>query len=435
MINREKLKAIFPFLAEIIRWAKRRKNELPAIKRHLARKRFQKNNLRINKGKIKVVFICQYIPAWSKNKQLYETLKKDKRFDLLLLCIPDRISSNKLLDPDNLTNDTFDYFSGHGYQESINALLGKDQWLDLKSLHPDYVIYNRYDRPMPTPYTSAAVSTYAKICLISYGLALHRAGEFMFDKRFAANTYCLFSESEEKRNEFIRWNRILCGLKLSKAVCCGITGVENALKSKLDKTSAWDFSTNNFRAIYAPRWTQDSIWGGSSFLKYKEAFLKIADEFSNMDILLRPRPLMFGNFINTGVMTENEVTEYKRECELRSNLSLDSEKEYHATFWNSSVLICDYTSMIIEYYVTGNPIIFLTYDENIVYTDLMYDMLSGCYIVHDENELRDVLGDLICGVDPLAEKRKAVIENKLTGNDNYNASGNMKRILLQGYHE
>jgi hypothetical protein len=91
--------------------------------------------------------------------------------------------------------------------------------------------------------------------------------------------------------------------------------------------------------------------------------------------------------------------------------------------------------MIIEYYVTGNPIIFLTYDESIVYTDLMYDMLSGCYIVHDENELRDVLGDLICGVDPLAEKRKAVIENKLTGNDNYNASGNMKRILLQGYHE
>ena len=167
MINREKLKAIFPFLAEIIRWAKRRKNELPAIKRHLARKRFQKNNLRINKGKIKVVFICQYIPAWSKNKQLYETLKNDRRFEPLLLCIPDRISSNKLLDPDNLTNDTFDYFSGHGYQESINALLGKDQWLDLKSLHPDYVIYNRYDRPMPTPYTSAAVSTYAKICLIS----------------------------------------------------------------------------------------------------------------------------------------------------------------------------------------------------------------------------------------------------------------------------
>ena len=154
-----------------------------------------------------------------------------------------------------------------------------------------------------------------------------------------------------------------------------------------------------------------------------------------MDILLRPHPLMFGNFINAGVMTENEVTAYKRECELRSNLSLDSEKEYHATFWNSSVLICDYTSMIIEYYVTGNPIIFLTYDENIVYTDLMYDMLSGCYIVHDENELRDVLGDLICGVDPLAEKRKAVIENKLTGNDNYNVSGNMKRILLQGYHE
>ena len=103
--------------------------------------------------------------------------------------------------------------------------------------------------------------------------------------------------------------------------------------------------------------------------------------------------------------------------------------------WNSNLLICDYTSMLVEYYITGKPIIYLTYDENIVYTDLTNAMLSGCYIVHDENELREVLDNLICGVDPLAEKRKAVIENKLTGNDNYNASGNMKRILLQGYHE
>ena len=46
MIDIEKLKVIFPFFAETRRWAKRRKNELPAIKRHLARKRFQKNNLR-----------------------------------------------------------------------------------------------------------------------------------------------------------------------------------------------------------------------------------------------------------------------------------------------------------------------------------------------------------------------------------------------------
>ena len=435
MISRNKLKSIFPFLAEIIRWGRRRKTELPAIKRHLARKRFQKNNLQINKAKIKVVFICQYIPAWSKNKQLYETLKNDNRFEVLLLCIPNRISANMLQDPDNLSNEVFDYFTSHGYKESINALVGRNQWLDLKSLHPDYVFYNRFDRPMPLQYTSTVVSTYAKVCLIPYGFALHKAGEYMFDKQFAANTYCLFAESEEKRKEFIRWNRILCRLRLCKAVCCGITGVENAFKAKQDTTSAWDFSNKDFRVIYAPRWTQDSIWGGSSFLKYKESFFKIADEFPNVDILLRPHPLMFDNFISTGAMTEIEVAEYKRECELRRNLSLDSEKEYHATFWNSNLLICDYTSMLIEYYVTGKPIIYLTYDENIVYTDLMNAMLSGCYIVHDESELREIIGNLVCGIDPLAEKRKAVIENDLARGDNYNASENMKRILLQGYKE
>ena len=65
----------------------------------------------------------------------------------------------------------------------------------------------------------------------------------------------------------------------------------------------------------------------------------------------------------------------------------------------------------------------------------MNAMLSGCYIVHDESELREIIGNLVCGIDPLAEKRKAVIENDLARGDNYNASENMKRILLQGYKE
>lgn len=432
-LDRERIKSAVPFLTKSVRWWKRRKNELSSLHRHIRRRFAQRDNERINHGIIKVVFICQYIPAWSKNKQLYENLKKDDRFDVMLLCVPNRISANQLRDPDDLSNDTYEYFRGHGYEDAVNALMGRNEWLDLRGWHPDYVIYNRYDRPMPVQYTSAVVSTYAKICLIIYGTALLRVEEAMFDKPFAANTFCFFAESAGIKNQFGRCNRILCTLKFSNAICCGIPAVENAYKAQNDETKAWDFSSNDFRAIYAPRWTTDPTWGGSSFLDYKNTFFQIADEHPNIDILVRPHPLMFENFVNHGIMTADEVRDYKDSCFARKNIRVDTEKEYQATFWNSSVLVCDYSSMMIEYFVTGNPIIYLTYNEEIDYTDQMLAMLSGCYIVSSEQELKKTMDDLIAGKDPLAAKRAKIRDRELISNDNIGASENMKQVLIDGY--
>ena len=432
-IDRQKVKRAFPFLTRIFLWSKRRKNELSAIRRHLSRRRLQRR--RGVPGRIKVVFICQYIPAWSKNKQLYNALRMDERFETILLCIPDRVSANHLRDSEDLSNEVYDYFAGRGYSDAVNALIGKDEWFDLRAAQVDYVFYNRYDRSMPIPYTSAQVSAYAKVCLIEYATALLRVEEKMLDKKFIANAFCFFAESDSIRKDFVSWNTILCKLGLSRAVCCGIPAVENAYLAKEDDAPAWRFSKNGFRAIYAPRWTTDPVWGGSTFLRYREFFLKLADERPEMDFLVRPHPLMFQNYIDTGLMTAEEAAAYENACSARPNIRLDKEKEYLATFWKSSVLICDFSSMIIEYYITGKPIVYLTYDENIEYTDQMSAMLRGCYIVNDEDELRRTIEMLQAGDDPLAPVRDEVCKTQLLQGANLKASENMKKVLLDGYRK
>ena len=89
--------------------------------------------------------------------------------------------------------------------------------------------------------------------------------------------------------------------------------------------------------------------------------------------------------------------------------------------------------MIIEYFVTQKPIIYLTYDEKIEYTDQMNAMLSASYIVHTEDELRAVIEDLLDGKDPLAEKRTDICNQVLLSGHNSAASENMKQILLDCY--
>ena len=434
-IDREAIKDRFPFLAHIVYWSKRRKNELSAIRRHFSRRRLQKRRIQTAPGRIKVVFICQYIPAWSKNKALYDALAKDGRFKPMLLCVPNRIHANQLDDPEDMSNDVYDYFHRHGYMDAINSLVGKNEWFDLNTICPDYVIYNRYDRPMPLEYTSRVVSTYAKVCMIEYGTSLLRMVDQIFDRKFMANTFCYFAESTGKRDMFLNWNRILHGLKLSTAVCCGIPAVENAYLAKDDNAPAWRFSKNKFRAIYTPRWTVDPVWGGSSFLRYQSFFLELADLHPEMDILVRPHPLMFQNFIETGLMTSDEVTAYGDSCSARANIRLDAEKEYLASFWQSSVLISDFSSMIIEYYVTGKPIIYLTYDENTDYTDQMSAMLQGCYLVHNEQDLKKTVEMLLAGEDPLGPIRAEVCETELLQGANLKASENMKQVLLESYRK
>ena len=433
MLKRDSIKKRFPILAQSYRWIKRRQIELSALPHHIKRKLSRRKNP--HNRKIRIVFICQYIPAWSKNKQLYENAAADDRFQVLLLCIPNRISANKLIDVNDLSNDAYDYFSAHGYKEAVNALIGRDTWFDLKAFQPDYVIYNRFDRPMPIPYTSSVVSTYSKICFIEYGTPLIRFEEGMVDKKFVANTFCYFAESQSIKSIIDSWNSLKNLLGLSISVCCGIPAVENAYNAREDCSPSWDFSGNAFRIIYTPRWTMDPAWGGSSFLKYKKQFLDLADQYDDIDILIRPHPLMFDHFVDTGLLTLDDVSAYQKECEKRNNTSLDTEKEYLATFWNSSVLICDYSSIIIEYFVTGKPIIFLAYRDNIEYTQQMNTLLQGCYLANNEQELVKTILQLKNGDDPLFEIRKKICEEELLIHGNTSVSNNMKSVLLANYNK
>ena len=152
--------------------------------------------------------------------------------------------------------------------------------------------------------------------------------------------------------------------------------------------------------------------------------------YSNIDILVRPHPLMFDHFVNSGIMTKNDVENFNQSCKERNNIRIDGEKEYHATFWNSSVLVCDYSSMIIEYFCCAKPIIYLTYKEDIEYTDQMKLMLECSYIVNTEDELIKTIEQLANGNDPLAVKRNEICNKFFLNDVNLHASANMKQLLI-----
>lgn len=358
-------------------------------------------------GPIRVAFLCQFIPAWAKMETLYRLMQTDPRFEPYLICVPSNIQNCRLTDPECLHNDTHQYFLDRGYTEAVNALTGPEQWLDLRALELSYVFYTRpYNTFMPEPYTSSAVSKFSRVCMLMYSMnfAVEDCG-IALNRQFMSRVYFYFAETEYARQLHIRQNRLTHLLGLQKTLCVGLPALDTLSAAKEQSSSSWAFSKNSFRVMWTPRWTTDPAAGGSNFFTYGTYMLQLAQKHPDIDFLLRPHPLMFQHFIETGEMTAREAADYQAACEATDNMALDKQSQYDATLWGTDVLISDISGIVPEFLFTGKPVIFCCTNMELALLAPMKKLLSGCYTVHNANELTQRLLELKNGHDPLREQR------------------------------
>ena len=360
-----------------------------------------------NNAKISVVFFMQYVPSWGKLDLLYRSLLEHPMFDVHLVCVPEDLSDKE--------NATYGYFVNRGY-DAINACLEDGGWFDLRSLKPDYVFTTRpYDFYLPVEYQSHNMCLYTKICNFSYGINLDKElANMIFGQSAYMHTYMYFVEMESLVAEYQKAQRLGHKLGLNHSECLGMIALDGFMEDSKTISSSWNFADSGLRVIWAPRWTTDKKLGGSNFFTYKDFLVEYFKEHQEMNLLMRPHPLMFDNFISTGEMTELEVDEYKRTISETKNIAFDTEKEYASSFWQSDVLIADYSSIIPEYFLTEKPLIFCITNMELTLLDNMKDILEGCYVVDSKEALLDCLEALRQGNDSKKEIRQEM-KQKLFG--------------------
>ena len=363
---------------------------------------FQKNK----KDEINVVFIAQYIPAWNKHVWIYNVIMKRKNMNAHILCVPSDIEKNQFVG-DSSKNDVYEYFVSHGYENCINAY-ENGRWFDLKSLSPDYVFHSRpYNHFMPVEYTSINVCQYAKLCNFLYGASMSKMTmNTVFNKSYFRHCSFYFAIDEAEKEYWEKRFEKGCKAGLQKSVAVGSPAFQSILSVKKEKYD------NKKTIIWTPRWSTDKVIGGSNFFNYKDVLPELLGGKQETELIMRPHPLMFGNFVKQGLMTEKEVDDYKSMCASKGNIRFDTEKEYTDTFWKTDFMVTDISGIIIEYFITGKPIIFCTseveHHENL--TEAYQKILEGCYIARNKDELEECINNLLNGKDTLLEKRKEIIE-------------------------
>ncbi len=382
-------------------------------------------------GPIRVGFLCQYLPAWTKVASIYRKMQEDPRFEPFLLCLPSGIEKGRLIHPDSSENDTYQYCMEHGYPEAINTLIGKDTWLDLKAMDLSYVFYPRpYNPLVPALYSAKNVRRYSRVCILMYGIATTEdITRITLNRDFMRSCYYYFAEAPFAERINKKNNRLLHWLGLQKSECLGVPVLEQLANAKTSPCPAWEFSKNAFRVMWTPRWTTDKAEGGSNFFTYWKSLPDYAEAHPETDFLFRPHPLTFSHFVQTGEMTQQDVLDFKARCCALPNVELDREAQYEATLWGSSVLISDISGIMPEYFTTGKPMIFCASNMELKLADFARRMIyEGCYVVNDQEELFACLDKLSKGDDPLRETRQKLIP-ELFGKSTANATQNILEAL------
>lgn len=356
--------------------------------------------------RIRVAFLLQCPEVWDKQEDIYEFMWNDSRFDPILVTLPDPSVRDWDSAPLSEMDRGADYLCKEKYADRI-VVEGVDQSghiADLQSLGFEYVFYQRpYDAKLPREYRSASVSAWSRVCHVPYGYILAPVYErlvFLENEQFFRNASFTFHESNYMRALMVElWGR-RPGAKYRNFESLGYPALGRYASISNDGGCCR-------RILWTPRWSLDETTGGSHFLSYKDEVLSLVN--SGLELRLRPHQLMWGELVSRGEMSEEEIDAYRTKM-VSSGCSFSDNKDCLADFEWSHVLITDFSSIVVEYFLTGRPIIYCPppYEVN----RLMHRLLDGVYVARSWSDVERFVLMLSRGEDPKRKLRSEIARSE-----------------------
>lgn len=375
--------------------------------------------------KIKVFFICQWKQGYIKFYDVVKCMIENEKIDVKLIAFPENIKEYPKNRELKFWQDIF------GKDIVVNSVTDIG-WFDLKKEKPDYVFVQRpYNNYLPEEYATNVISQYTKECYIPYGYGLVDIRDITISPEFLKQLYFYFAENKE---EFEYAEKVMSTFKGNhKSLNIGYPMLDRELQNISNNKSAFENinSKDELRIIYTPRWTTNKDLYGTTFFQFKDKIIEYMNKNKNKKLVFRPHPLMFNNFIETGEMTQKGVEEYKKL--LTGNITYDEEGNYSKTFQESDVLVTDFSSIILDYFILDKPIIICGNNDETKYFNIMKKISKACYKAKNWKEVEKLLTDISKGIDSKKKERQKIIKEIIDQNDGHVAHKITKCIVDDFY--
>lgn len=359
--------------------------------------------------KINAIFVCHRPAVWGALRSVYDALAANDHFNVTIVAIPNKKELPELW----LNHEVYESEGAEDFWKEYDCINGYNyetkQWLDLKTLEPDYVFFQQpYNITRCKAYRSEFVSKYAKICYVSY-FAPCQYGDLYNEslpRDFLKDVSYIFTQNTVD-DRYVR--------KLVKTANGGMTKVCLTGYPKYDYAKEYAASyaekkekDDLFRIIWTPRWTTNE--GLCHFFDYKDKILEYCQSNPRIDLTFRPHPQAYLEWESTGEFIKEEREKYLKLFDESRNLHVDTTRNYYPLLYSSSCLLTDMSSIVFDYLLTGNPIVLCMEKER---TDFYEDIGDGLYRVSSWEELSEILSMLAGGKDPLQSVRKQIISERM----------------------
>lgn len=381
------------------------KNKVTSIAKDVKVKKYLrqwKNHEHNTNEKIKVAFIFQMPEIWDKLSPVYELMKQNKRFETTLLLVPAYDLKNDQVA--SYGEEKEFVYQKYPSDNIVDAIDDSGNVVDIADYKFDYVFYQRpYENYLPKELRTEALVKYTKVCYVPYSYSCASAfNSENTNKDFFRNVYLNFADSMNIHKALSACFKENIKQKIQKFLYVGYPVFDTYLDMRSEEKTGG--------ILWTPRWSFDPRIGGSHFVDYKDEFLALSNELPNEKIIIRPHPLMWENVVKVGLMKENEVIEYKEKLKSH-NILIDSNKMMEDTIKESNVLITDFSSIIITYFMTGKPIIYCPFETEL--NEMYQKLLSGMYIANCWDDVEKYLDMIYKGEDILYSVRQEIIEKEL----------------------
>lgn len=356
---------------------------------------------------IRIVFIVQRTEVFASVKSVFDA-SIESGCEVYLLPLP-RCANDKY----ELLWDTYESVRNYCMRLGKGKVLEtydkeKNTYFDLESLEPTYVFLNvPYTNEYPKVYRIDKLCLYTEVCYIPYAYS-------MLEKNFK------FSYSP---NNLSKISYIFAANSLGYNYCHKRVLLKDLLKRKKTVYNVgfprFDLilndSENNERTtiLWLPRWTIGTGFQSeneqSSFLLFYKNFLEFAEQMKEVDFIIRPHPHMFENFMKNGVMTREEKDEFDSVVRRLDNVTLDNSSDYMKSLSAADILLADYSSIVIEYFLLGNPIVY--YGSRNAFSKYDRPVFDAFYSITNWDEAKSRILELLSGNDSKEKERHKIKEH------------------------
>lgn len=378
----------------------------------IARKYHQvkKINNRVCRDKIKWLFIVQRTEVFQSVRTIFEKAVKDIRCEVYILPLPRCINTSA---GQSINMDSFEEvlnfcagLEGARILQTYDEARGRFRELEKQEF--DYIFLNvPYTEQYPEVYSIEKLTMSGKVCFVPYGYTLGNVKKFAkvyqteFNERLMGHVSFLFCDSVAAYK--------LCRDKMWLSECVDGRRSYELGYPRFDAADIVDKPHEKFTALWMPRWTtaNQADFLKSTFLEYKDVILKyFKEDAAQTRLIARPHPVAFENYVKCGIMSAEEVHQYK--MQYVGNLQLDENADYLDTFAETDVLIADFSSLIIEFFLTGRPIIYC--GEKTDFNEQLGYVADTFYYASGWKEVEKYLNLLKAGLDTNKEIRDMAVE-------------------------